>query len=405
MFDCGDLAVFAGDLIGLKEYPLARKYSTFAQILILKLYFVIMKKIFTLSFIVVLFSCAGNKGDQIIHVSFPNPSEKVISWLDIFPDAEMIRLTGEQLPVLNPQGYLIVHDNMYYVIDPYHTSKIYRFNQNGRYMNSIGSRGRGPNEYLYLTDVMVDNYGNVAIFSTGTNALLTYSPDGLLLERKEFPYSPERFASLNGFNYHYMGIVGAGMDYRLYVTDNSGETIGTLLPAPKSPARPNAQTFSLYGNTLNVCPPEGSEIYQLKDGKMEVTYRFDFGAHNIPDEYYTYSTFNELSIFFTKGIAWKNAFYENKHCAILWIVIEAPTEFRLIYGVLNKQKNVWKWFNGSEGDFIFLQYLDEEYAYLTASPQEMKQVPGMVERFPLLNTLTDDDDIVILKCKTASVKL
>ena len=361
-----------------------------------------MKKPFYLSFMLLLFSCAGNKGDQIIHASFPNPSEKVISWLDIFPDAEMIRLTGEQLPVLNPQGYLIVHDNMYYVIDPYHTSKIYRFNQNGRYMNSIGSRGRGPNEYLYMTDVMVDNYGNVAIFSTGTNALLTYSPDGLLLERKEFPYSPERFASLNGFNYHYMGTAGASMDYRLYVTDNSGETVGTLLPAPKSPAIPNVKTFSLYGNTLNLCPPEGNDIYQLKDGKIEVTYRFDFGSYNIPDEYYICSTYSELIDFFAKGIACKNAFFESKYCAILMIVIDTVKEYRLIYGVLNKRQNIWKWFNWNEDGF-FLQYLDEEYAYFTADPAEMKQIPGMTERFPLLNTVTDDDDIVILKCKTDSV--
>ena len=270
-------------------------------------------------------------------------------------------------------------------------------------MNSIGAKGRGPNEYIYLTDVMVDNHGNVTIHSMGEGALLIYSPDGVFLERKELPYSPERFFSLNGLTYHYMGMTGTGMDYRLYVTDNSGKTVGTLLPAPKSPAIPNAQTFSLYGSTLNLCPTEGNDIYQLKDGKMEVTYRFDFGVYNIPDEYYTCSDYRELSNFWDKGIAQKQMFYENRHCAILLIVIDAPTGFRLIYGVLNKQKNVWKWFNGSETDFIFLQYFDEEYAYLTASPQEMKQIPGMTERFPLLNTLTDDDDMVVLKCKTASV--
>ena len=158
-----------------------------------------MKKPFYLSFLLLLFSCAGNKGDQIIHVSYPNEGEKAISWLDIFPDAEMIRLTGEQVPVLSPHNSLIVHNNMYYVIDPRHTYKIYRYNQNGRYMNSIGAKGRGSNEYIYLTDVMVDNYGNIAIHSMGESALLTYSPDGQFLERKEFPYSPERFFSLKGF--------------------------------------------------------------------------------------------------------------------------------------------------------------------------------------------------------------
>ena len=293
---------------------------------------------------------------------------------------------------------------MYYSIDPRHTQQVHRFNQNGKYLNSIGSYGRGPNEYIYLTDVMVDHHGNIGIYSVGTGVLLTYSPEGLFLERIELPYSPERFASLNGFHYHYMGMVGSGMDYRLYVTDNSGQTVGTFIPSPAAPAVPNAQTFSLSGSTLNLCPAEGNDIYHLNDGKMEVAYNFDFGAHNIPDEYYTCSGYSELLDFLVKGLALKQVFYENRHCAILGVSMDTDKESRFIYGILNRQKNVWRWFNWNEDDF-FLQYLDNEYAYFTASPEEMKQIPGMTERFPLLNRLTDNDDMVILKCKTATINL
>ena len=354
---------------------------------------------------VLLLSCAANNGNNIINASLPNAGEDILSWLDIFPDTEMIRLTGEQLPILSPWSELIVSNNTYYVIDPRHTHQIHRFNQNGNYLNSIGSQGRGPNEYLHLTDVMVDDNGNITIHSVGESSLLTYSPEGLFLERKELSYSPERFASLNGFNYHYMGTAGAGMDYRLYVTDKSGETIGALLPSPTAPSTPSTRTFSQYGSTLNLCPSEGNDIYQLKDGKMEIKYSFNFGIYTIPDEYYKCSDYRELLDFFAKGMALKHAFYENGHCAILLIIIDTLKELRTIYGILDKKKNTWRWFNGDEGDYISLPFLDDKYVYFPADPEQMKQVPGMSDRFPVLKTVTDTEGIVILKARTASIKL
>jgi len=364
-----------------------------------------MKKIVYLSFIALLLSCCTNKGDNIINASFPNAGENVISWLDMFPEMEMIRLTGEQLPMLNPWSYLIVREGMYYVIDQRHTQKVHRFNQNGIFQNSIGSHGRGPNEHLYLTDVMVDNDGNVLIYSMGSGSLLTYSPDGVFLERTELSYSPERFATLSGFNYHYMGS-GSGMDYRLYVTDANGQAVGAFLPSPIAPPIPNNQTFSLFGSILNLCHSEGNNIYQLKDGKMEVKYSFNFGAYNIPEEFYQCNDYRELSDFFAKGLAIKNAFYENKHCAVLEVVVEMVKEYKVFYGVLNKQKNVWEWLNWrGEDDFVFLRYFDDEYAYFTAEPELMRQVPELTDRFPELKAVTDSEGVVILRAKTATAKL
>ena len=352
-----------------------------------------MKKIFTLSFIVVLFSCAGNKGDNIITVSLPNEGEDLISWLDIFPDAEMIRLTGEELPLLNFQATLTAQDNMYYVSDR-SSGKIFRFDQNGKYLNSIGSQGRGPKEYTFLMDAMIDDHGNIAVYDG--QELVTYSPDGSFLEKKEVSYSTLRFFSFDGFNYHYVG--NTYDEYQLYVTDSSGEVVEQLPSSSKGPTMPNSRTFSLYGNTLYFCPGDGGYVYQLKNGKAEVKYGFNFKEYHTPDEY-------DFDYLLSHTVAFKNAFYENRHCAILWVLITRGVEVSFVYGIQNKQQNIWKWFSWDEGDFVLLQCFDEEYAYFTADPAEMKQIPGMVERFPLLNTLTNNDSMVILKCKTASIKL
>ena len=363
-----------------------------------------MKKILYLCFIALLFSCSADNEIKAVKVSFPEAGTNIISWLNIFPDAEVIALTGEQLPMFGTYCKFIVDDSNYYIMNVA-TQRIHRLDLNGRYLNSIGAQGRGPEEYTFIQDVTLDNHGNISVQPIGEYALVTYSPDGTFLGRRELPYRG-RYFSHNGFNYHFVGL-NTDQDYQLYVTDSNSQTIGEFLPQPPfSPFPfPPFRPFSLYDNTVNFCPAEGNDIYQLKDGKMEVKYRFDFGSYGITDEYYK-KTIDELFASVSSNpIVYKYDFNESKYCAVLQTVIQGDVNLDPIggYGVLDKKNDVWKWFN-FVSDSIYFVYLDDEYAYLLASAELMREMPGLTERFPLLNTVTESNDTVILKCKTESIK-
>ena len=357
---------------------------------------------------ILLFSCSTNKGDNVVNVSFSTENADFVSWLDIFPDMEMIRLTGEQMPILSPMSILIFRNNIYYVIDPFNTKKVHRFDQKGSYLNSIGSFGRGPNEYLYITDVMIDKHDNVMIYSgVRQGVLLTYSPNGALISRVEIPKAPQRYISLNGYHYHYMGN-GSNMDYQLYVKNDNGQTVGQFLPSSTVPTVQHRGTFSLYGETLIFCPPDDNNIYQIHNGKMEVRYRFDFGKYNLPDEYYRINNQTDFYDYLeSKTVTYKNSFDENDHCAIFVVYnMTNGVDMKFVMGILHKQKNIWRWFNWNpDNDFIFFMLFDGEYAYFTADPTLLKQTPGMTDRFPLLNTVTDNEGVVILRSKTSTANL
>lgn len=368
-----------------------------------------MKKIFYLGCLALLFSCTNPKEvTPVISVTLPPEGEELVVWPDRFPDMEMICLTGENRPIFTAQSNLIVKNGIYHVIDPYSTRQIHRFNQTGEYLNSIGAFGRGPNEYLDLTDVTVDDNGNVSVYSQHAGVLLIYSPDGVCLERKELAYATERFISHQGFNYHYIGTASKDkrMDYRLYVTDNSGQTVGEFLPAPKVPALPNINTFSLIGNTLYLCPAEGNDIYQLHKDKIDTLYRFDFGKYNLPNEYYQCPDLLSIGEFLKgRTVVYKLEFWENNDCAIFEGMRQTGFEvFNPFCGILDKQKGTWKWFNFNIDSFFF-RYLDDQYAYFIADPEMIKQIPGLAERFPRLSTLTISDGMVIFKAKTKNINL
>ena len=370
-----------------------------------------MKKVFYFAFFALLFSCSTDKEIKTVKVSFPEAGTNFISWLDIFPDVEMIALTGEHAPMFAQRCHLFIHDNVYYVADFAHTNKVHRFDRDGRYLNSIGTQGRGPEEYTSLYDVLVDNRGNVVVhpFGAGEGAVIVYSQDGIFLEKIEHPYISQKFFSHNGFNYHYTGVY-TDQEYRLYVTDNNGQTVGEFLPQPPSAPLnyPNFQTFSLYNDAVSFCPPEGDDIYRLKDGKMEVKYRFDFGNYHITDEYYKAGPVTLRDFLASNTIAIKESFSENGHCAVLFVTIQGAIELppTFVMGVLDKKKDLWRWFNWDESNFMQIPlYFDEGHVYFLASAELMREEPGLAERFPLLNTISEGNDTVILKCRTDSVKL
>lgn len=310
---------------------------------------------------------------------------------------------------------LVVRGGIYYVIDQATTRQVHRFDKDGKYLNSIGAFGRGPNEYLDMTDVMVDNKGNVSIYSKDLGVVLTYSPDGVCLDRKELPYATERFISHQGFNYHYVGTAsyqykGAAAnpgDYRLYVTDNNGQTVGKYLPSQAAPALPNMQTFSLNGKNLYLCPTEGNDIYQLENGKIQTKYSFDFGEYNLPGEYYECANLGAIGEFLKdKTVASKLDFWENSQCTILEGMRQTGfMAFNPFCGIQDIKRGIWKWFNFKLDSFIFFRYLDNDYAYFIADPEMIKQLPGLTERFPRLNTLTINDGMVFFKAKTKNVRL
>lgn len=349
-----------------------------------------------------LLSCTSNQGqEKEVSVSYPESDGIQVLSPDLFSDIEMVRLTGDGLPALGSFAEMVVTEDHYYISSG---GKVFRFNSEGGYLNSIGSKGNGPNEYLAVSNILLDDSGNIAIYSgMGQGILLTYAPSGEFLNKKMYPYPSAALATQKGFNYHYFGD-GSGRDYQLYVTDGELKTVQQFFPSAKVYPMLVSPVFTSYEQTLLLCPSYGNEVYQLKNGTPEVKYRFDFGQYTIPQEYYNRENAGAaLDFLIPKTFAIKNMFFENKRHAVLQgtlVQLESGME-RTFYGFLNKREGSWRWFCIKEKDFMNytnLKFLDREYAYFAVDPELMRQA-GLAERFPLLKDLPEAENMVILKCK------
>jgi len=349
-------------------------------------------------------SCSRNKETIVVQYVASSGAELLSS--PVFDHIEVLILHGEGAPLLGNINMIVKNDTYY--IEDQRLSKIHLFDATGKYLHSVGERGRGPSEYLSFGSMIVEESGDISIFSSQQKSLFTYSSQGDFLGSTKYPHGGY-FNKMNGFNYHYYGH-GSGMPYQLYIVDGQEHVIDSCLVSFNVVNVEDAP-FSAFGDALNLTPYYGGDVYRLFDGKVSIAYKFDFGAYNIPDKYFTFSDmFEAFDFLLPKTHASKHRFFENQKYAILQAIIgNMEQEWgRAIYGLLEKATSTWSWYYMQDGDFMnsyCLKYMDDSYVYFTAEPELMKQTPGMIQRFPLLNTLTDNDNIVILRCKMASANL
>jgi len=349
---------------------------------------------------VFLFSCTQKNDVIVVHYSLSSGVELLSS--NVFGDIEIIVLHGEGAPLFSPFVNIIVKDGIFFIADPIHAHKVYLFDSNGKYLNSVGEIGRGPTEYLNISDLIIEDNGEVSIYSS-QGKLYTYSPQGHFLRNRDYAYSSGNFAKANGFNYHYFGD-GSGMPYNLYITDNHNRILDSLWMSANIPYfSSTSPVFTMFEGALILCPRYGNEIYRLLDGKSQVSYRFDFREYAIPAEYFGKERNDAYAFIMNKTVAVKDLFFENQKCAIFLVEVinfhQGST--RHLYGLLEKEASIWKWYYMKENDFMNnsnLKYMDDSSIYFTAEPTMMKEA-GLSERFPILNTLDVNDGLVILKCK------
>ena len=110
-----------------------------------------MKKL--LMSLLVLASCAVSK-EQVENLQIINISEvnNDLTTEMFFKDCTIIPLETNNNSIIGGIGRIILYDNKIYVFDSF-THSVKLFDENGRYYKNISHEGKGPLEYITLSDV------------------------------------------------------------------------------------------------------------------------------------------------------------------------------------------------------------------------------------------------------------
>lgn len=162
----------------------------------------------------------------------------------------------EYIPLQTQSNYLLekidkiaVSDSFFFISDG---NTLTRFSKDGKFLNKIGSNGRGPGEYIYIYDICLDNQNQyIYILSAGITKVLVYDFNGNFLRSFKAPGNTTQFILSNDENliFHMANVARPvpGSVYSWYITDIQGNE---LLKIENSLKRTRIPGFAVHRSPL-----------------------------------------------------------------------------------------------------------------------------------------------------------
>jgi len=241
--------------------------------------------------VVLLLSCSNQKHNKEINKEFVKPYPHIINIKEGFNNPSQIKLSEiadsiryivlDKQELIGDIGGIQMTDSNIYLRKS--NGFVVRFGRTGKFFNSFGSIGRGPQEYLpgsiYTTTPKDDR---IHVFRSAMDSYLTYEPNGNYVETKKFilPRTMFGFSCLSDSvflcTFYYVGsfmkdYIFNAINWSAGLFDPNGNPIQLIdhplknLNIPKSDIRnvvSIAPSITFFNNRI-VLMPKGDTIYEV----------------------------------------------------------------------------------------------------------------------------------------------
>ncbi len=121
----------------------------------------------------------------------------IIESENLLTSSEFVFLESKEESHFSEMSYFLLSTEEFYILDPQKKHMVFRFNSEGKFLNTIGKKGGGPGEYNSAVDALVDG-DNIEILSNNVSSdVYRYSKDGDFIEKQIYePKYPVSFVKV-----------------------------------------------------------------------------------------------------------------------------------------------------------------------------------------------------------------
>ncbi len=303
-----------------------------------------------------LAACSGNPnssgGVQTVAYEY-NASEPGAAIADVISSITILPIETTPASLISSEEQLFVHDGDYYFFNERGSmggERLLRFDENGRFMNRIGTSGRAENEYLDIGNTYPTKEG-IEVYSSQNKAVYSYSLDGKFIARKPFELGARQIVPADGGGYWaYMGYGNGTMPERVVKTDDAGTILEKFMPSDANVIGMSeiVTVFIPDGDNILVRESFGDAIHSIDpQGIVGEKYIFDFGRYNFPDSYFEYSDAMAAAMaLFDSDFANLYSFFESRKHSVLQVAIQFGSsgeeeDSAMVTGF--RSENEWQW--------------------------------------------------------------
>ncbi len=212
-------------------------------------------------------------------------SAKLVTFSDIFTIEKYIRLeTSTKSLVSSIESMKFRNDTVY----TFNGEKVYLWSTSGKFLGSIGKKGKGPEEMIHPTDFALSPSGQkIGIWDNRLRCLFIYRLNGGFIEKVN-PKLKEIvnfcWTSNNQLIFNSQYVSQNGSYFSFYLTDLKGKQITSSIPF--NPINEGISifhynSFPVYKNRQYVLTDFDQTVYELSNNKFTPVYQIEFDKGNL----------------------------------------------------------------------------------------------------------------------------
>ena len=321
-------------------------------------------------------SCTSNTnyfkaGDKII--TFENVSKEKFWDSNIIEHINYLPLETNDDCLLSDDVQLKSMGNDYYILDNKAHHKIFRFNSEGIFLNTIGQRGQGPNEYNELLDFTVDERNQtIEVLVFPEYKIFRYEPDGKVMTTIKNEIPAQSFAKLGDTYYLNIGYSNYFSKERIYKVNDQGVVISKYHPITTRLFPVTEPNFTQTDRHIIFHESFSNTIYDVTNEDVEPLYTIDFGKYSIPDDIHKIEPMQVLEILERKGMCMIVSYYENSNFVYFFVSQQELQEITYNHLLIDKK-------TGNKRILYFTEEKEDGYGF-----------------FGRAEMLTDNDELIFL---------
>ena len=329
------------------------------------------------------------------------------SFSEAISSVKLIPIRCGQGPMLGSRLELI-HLSGDYILCDMENSIICRYDCEGNFLNTIGHKGNGPDEYVSLGSGNVQVVGDTIAAFTGFGDLLLYDKEGQPLGHSKTDKTGLQSLLINGGLLTYHGYTAGKGDRMIFTKDGFKQG---FLPTEKErlPLLTSTPLLSQYGDDAFLIDSFSSTIYRFRDGELNPYLEFDFGKYRLPDSYLKVDDpYEGAEILMSSEFAYIIRYLHGDEYRLAEILTQKKGDYYITYGLCDN--NGWRWF--SEGEDREKRFFEDSPRLIEGkclialiAPEKLNNALEYFRGFPLDCDLLSLEESESLNCVIALINL
>ena len=225
-------------------------------------------------------------GDSKVIIVPENEIEKM-NHSDLFKSFSIIPLETKEESLISTISKIYFYKNRLYILD-YSLNTLFIFSEKGKYLNKISSIGNGPKEYISLLSFSInENKDRLVLYSDRPSKFLFYTLEGSFISEINSDIITRNFEIID--NNIVQFAYNLSDEFYFHIYNERGKS-KRRVKIPKKIKRYRSQITAYPNSSKSINNYFYStidyNIYSIKNKKVHIPYRLDFGEKNIKQSFF-----------------------------------------------------------------------------------------------------------------------